>query len=997
VTSSSELLQLAGRLARIGQVDRAQQAYRRVLREAQGDERGLALIGMAGIQSDLGDVDGALRGYRAATVFPGLEANALTGVALVLHKAGDLEGALAHYAQAEAAAEREDDLLELCRSVGGQAELMVQLGRAEDAERKLRVTLALGPSLPQQGRYWLNAALGEVLRQRGRPLEARSAYLKAASLAEHDAIFQLVNKANLGLTELLLGDGPAARAYLEPVRRGMAGGGTLFEATMEAIWLAVLAHTGAFTELAERLDPTLAMVEQRGVTERDVAWALGYAGDEAARAGEQASAVRCLAAALRVWDLLGMDAEGRDCERRLQELHRQGAPVPVGPWLLESLLGEGGMGQVWLAQDRSGPLAVKLLHREASLKLEEEVRAAAGLDHPFVTEPLELIEAGPAAACMLGIPASAPVLAMELATGGSLRERAGRMHWDSLRRALGELLQALAHAHARGIVHLDIKPENVLVHEGRVRLADFGLARAFGGAGDRVCGTPAFMAPEAIRGQQVGPATDLYMVGCLAWAMAASRLPFEGTPVEILRRQLADPLPPLESVVEVPRRFEAWIRRMTCKRDEERFSSAAAARAALMALKGPSAEVSAPRPRGIESELTWFFDLALPELPPEPSPAPVEADPPRRLPPDWRLPRRGRSWSGPSLFRWRRWPLVGRERELDALWAEALRCQDGETRIVSIVGPPGSGRSHLLRELGERLRELDGPPCTLLDGEPLPQAPSGLVVHVGELPHADRYLVLKPVGAAAEQLIDRLVPLAPVLRRTVLELTDADPAFIVELLAHWVEQGWLGPSSEGLVLRPGHRPEQLPASLREQALSRVDPEDGDIAELLATLGSCTARELGRACRLADLDPPRPALRRLQGAGLLRQDGGLLRLSPVLHRSLEQRADELDRAVRWHVAAAEVVSDPARRAHHLLEAGAIAEAAPLLLELAIEAPLEAREALAVDGLRALDLLLISERDPRRIALHQAALEGATARGDAGAMREHRTALGRLRQA
>src|SRR5262245_24170105 len=136
--------------------------------------------------------------------------------------------------------------------------------------------------------------------------------------------------------------------------------------------------------------------------------------------------------------------------------------------------------------------------------------------------------------------AGSPFLAMELANVGSLREHATPVDYPSVRHLLLQLLDALAHAHARGVLHRDVKPGNVLIFEddlGRraVKLADFGLAHALGrcpvdGELSATAGTPTYMAPEQHQGawREFGPWTDLYALGCTAFRLVQGRPPFEG-------------------------------------------------------------------------------------------------------------------------------------------------------------------------------------------------------------------------------------------------------------------------------------------------------------------------------------------------------------------------------------------------------------------------------------------------------------------------------------
>jgi serine/threonine protein kinase len=129
---------------------------------------------------------------------------------------------------------------------------------------------------------------------------------------------------------------------------------------------------------------------------------------------------------------------------------------------------------------------------------------------------------------------------MELVRGGTLHDVCGRLRWSACRGVLHGLLDALAHAHARDVLHLDIKPANVLlepVGEQRVRprLGDFGLS-GIAADGRRTAGTPQYMSPEQFRGRDLGPWSDLYAVGCLAWTLVTGRPPFEFDDLKRLRR-----------------------------------------------------------------------------------------------------------------------------------------------------------------------------------------------------------------------------------------------------------------------------------------------------------------------------------------------------------------------------------------------------------------------------------------------------------------------------
>ncbi|MCK6525600.1 serine/threonine protein kinase, partial [Myxococcota bacterium] len=197
-------------------------------------------------------------------------------------------------------------------------------------------------------------------------------------------------------------------------------------------------------------------------------------------------------------------------------------------------LAAGGMGQVLRGRHRrSGQaVAVKLLLGRAvatPAALEgfaREARAAARLDHPHITRLIDY-----------GLTEDAqPVLILELASGGDLsRWVQSPPPWATLREAIGQLLDALAHAHARGLVHRDLKPGNVLLRGRRdrlrgVALTDLGLAISAQDRADGVlasAGTPRYMAPEQAQGalHAIGPWTDLYGLGALVWAIAQGSPP----------------------------------------------------------------------------------------------------------------------------------------------------------------------------------------------------------------------------------------------------------------------------------------------------------------------------------------------------------------------------------------------------------------------------------------------------------------------------------------
>ncbi len=410
------------------------------------------------------------------------------------------------------------------------------------------------------------------------------------------------------------------------------------------------------------------------------------------------------------------------------------ATIALGPFEVLEQIGEGGAGQVWGGVHRASgtPVAIKVVSdpsaREASAlrSFRREVRAVASLDHPGVVTLHDHGTVSDTAARPGGLPAGSPYLVMELAQGGSLAEVPLPLPWSDTRRVLLSLLDALAYAHARGIVHRDLKPANVLVTAARdplggLKLADFGLAHSFRldpleSQAGRVAGTPSYMAPEQLTGdwRSFGPWTDLYALGCLAYALAVGHPPFVGgTMLGLMMRHLQEPPPPLPTAADAPRGFEVWVRRLLTKDPWRRTRRAADAAAALQELpestdpRGPLA----PTPEDDALEETIFDVLAPAGMGSiGASDEGIEASA-TRAPLDWRGDPRGRrrplTGAGLALFGLRRLPTVGRDDERDALWAELRRVTaPGAARAVVVEGQAGVGKSRLVEWLGQRAHEL---------------------------------------------------------------------------------------------------------------------------------------------------------------------------------------------------------------------------------------------------------------------------------------------------
>ena len=347
---------------------------------------------------------------------------------------------------------------------------------------------------------------------------------------------------------------------------------------------------------------------------------------------------------------------------------------------------------MWAAMhlDSGTPAAIKCLHGP-SASLEQEVRAMARLHHPHVIEVFEL-----------GQEEGQPWFAMSRAYG-SLAKWQAQAPWPRLARWLSQLIEALAHAHARGLVHRDLKPSNVLLDAtGSVRLADFGVAWAQGPSAPYAVGTAAYMAPEQLTHawRDFGPWTDLYALGCLVWAMVTGDPPFGHLSVQnLIEAHRTHRLPPLRSTIDVPADLEAWLQTLLAKAPEERPELAADALATLPS--GPCVIPASPQPRARRAPATVTHDLPPSATPPRPIPAGPPAPPtprPSRWPDPW-IPEAPRWSVGLGLLPVRTVPLIGRDPHRQALWDALQTAASCNAQRRAITGPVGIGKSHLAQAL----------------------------------------------------------------------------------------------------------------------------------------------------------------------------------------------------------------------------------------------------------------------------------------------------------
>ncbi|MDQ3066307.1 MAG: serine/threonine protein kinase, partial [Actinomycetota bacterium] len=211
-------------------------------------------------------------------------------------------------------------------------------------------------------------------------------------------------------------------------------------------------------------------------------------------------------------------------------------------------LGSGGSGSVWLARDEHNGLdvALKIVPREgkAALRAEREAEAASRLRHERCLR-----------AYGFGSDSGHVYIAYEYVAGRTLRDamRSGELRDGQMIEAAAQILDGLAHAHTRGIVHRDVKPSNVLLAEEEgisVRLLDFGLAQfdeteTLTAVGD-VPGTLAYISPERLRGDEACSASDVWAVGVLLWEALAGKHPFWGVSLSQMAGTIESGCPPLQ-------------------------------------------------------------------------------------------------------------------------------------------------------------------------------------------------------------------------------------------------------------------------------------------------------------------------------------------------------------------------------------------------------------------------------------------------------------------
>ena len=252
-----------------------------------------------------------------------------------------------------------------------------------------------------------------------------------------------------------------------------------------------------------------------------------------------------------------------------------------GAYRILEPLGRGGMASVYKAYeaalDRYVALKVlpgEFLHDETfAERFRREAKVVARLEHPNII-PIHAF----------GIEGGIPWMAMRLISGGALSSllRVGGLSHERIITILRGVADALDYAHGKGVVHRDVKPQNILLDEAeRVYLADFGIAKMVEGSGaltqtGMITGTPQYMAPEQATGQPVDQRVDIYALGVVAYEMLTGRVPFAAdTPVAVLMKHVTEPMP-IPPASTVPQPLVRALLKGMAKKPEERWASAGA-------------------------------------------------------------------------------------------------------------------------------------------------------------------------------------------------------------------------------------------------------------------------------------------------------------------------------------------------------------------------------------------------------------------------------------
>src|SRR3954447_20531808 len=297
-------------------------------------------------------------------------------------------------------------------------------------------------------------------------------------------------------------------------------------------------------------------------------------------------------------------------------MHLAPDTIVDGRYRVLKRLGSGGMAEVWCAEDEvlGRRVALKLLggryveDPEFRERFRREAQAAAGLAHPNIVGIFDHSEWD-----------GTPYIAMELVDGHTLKElvtERGPLPPTVAVNFVEQILRALGYAHKRGIVHRDVKPQNVIVDaEGTAKVADFGIARAANSQMTQtgaMVGTVQYFSPEQAQGMPVDARSDLYSAGVVLYELLTGRLPFDGEAAisSALKHANELPVPPGQLRPGIPPSLEAVVLRALEKDPARRFQSAEEFIAALEAARRAPARrvvVEEPIPEELERGSRWWI------------------------------------------------------------------------------------------------------------------------------------------------------------------------------------------------------------------------------------------------------------------------------------------------------------------------------------------------------------------------------------------------------
>ena len=264
-----------------------------------------------------------------------------------------------------------------------------------------------------------------------------------------------------------------------------------------------------------------------------------------------------------------------------------------GRYLLEELVGEGGMANVYRAMDlkEQRTVAVKILKEECTeseemvRRFKNESKAISILNHPGIVKVYDV-----------SVTDKIQYMVMEYVDGITLKEylslRGGPLTWKETLHFITQVLEALSHAHSKGVVHRDVKPQNIMLQSnGQVKLMDFGIAR-FSQAenyalGDKAIGSVHYISPEQAKGMSTDATTDIYSVGVMMYEMLSGKLPFESnSAVSVAIKQISDEAVPLSKLMpDLPTGLSEICCKAMAKDHRDRYQSAPAMLEAIRQFK----------------------------------------------------------------------------------------------------------------------------------------------------------------------------------------------------------------------------------------------------------------------------------------------------------------------------------------------------------------------------------------------------------------------------